>query len=114
MSVEVKTRNNKRFSTFIKNMDHYGYPVTLTYKNDTEYKSILGGIVTLMFRIIVLTFVIFQMNDIIRKKRDIVWRTVHNNLVKDETPYNLTRDNFDIAWRFAGHTVDSNTLLNMD
>ena len=106
MSISVKSRKNRGFSTFIKNMDHYGYPITLTYRNDTEFKSILGGIVTLGFRIVVFTFVIFQMKDIIQKKRDVVWRTVHNNLVKDETPFNLTKENFDIAWRFAGHTID--------
>ena len=48
-------------------MDTYGYPITLTYKNETEFKTLLGGILTLVFRIIVILFIVFEAKDIITR-----------------------------------------------
>ena len=38
----------KGVTSFLKRMDFYGYKVQLHYKNDPEFKSTLGGALTLV------------------------------------------------------------------
>ena len=48
--VSVKSRG--KFMTTATNLlklcDSYGYPISLTFKGDTHYKSAFGGIMTLL------------------------------------------------------------------
>lgn len=45
---------------FIKRLDIFGAPINLTYKKRTTYKSLLGGIVTLLSRIILFAYFVYQ------------------------------------------------------
>ena len=58
--IAAKAKRTRNCSSFVKELDQYGYPITLTYKNDTEYKSVFGGIATLFFRILVFLYLGFQ------------------------------------------------------
>ena len=80
----------------------------MTYKNEAEYKSILGGILTILFRLAVLSYVIFQAKYLITRQATVVQRTIHNNLVMDNSTFALTNTNFDIAWRISG--INDNEL----
>jgi hypothetical protein len=44
----------------IKNFDSYGTPIYLTYKKQTAFRSFLGGIVTIIIRLAILAYLIFQ------------------------------------------------------
>ena len=81
MQIALKEKKKRSFKSFIKSVDQYGYPISLTYKNENEYKSILGGIVTLIFRFAVLLYVIFEIKDIIFKKAEVNYSTKRINIV---------------------------------
>ena len=81
MQIALKEKKKRSFKSFIKSVDQYGYPISLTYKNENEYKSILGGIVTLIFRFAVLLYVVFEIKDIIFKKAEVNYSTKRINIV---------------------------------
>ena len=64
-----------------------------------------GGVLTLIFRIVVTLYIGFQIKDIINKKNTIKTRTTHNNLAIDNQKWNLTSQDFDIAWRFSSREL---------
>ena len=43
----------------------YGHPINLTYKNDKTYKSILGGIFTIISITGILSFLAIELNNVI-------------------------------------------------
>jgi hypothetical protein len=55
---------------------------------------------TLLFRILIIVFAVFQIKDMVFKKNLVNMRTKYNNLIKDDTPFNITLNDFDIAWKF--------------
>jgi hypothetical protein len=59
MSESAASKQRKTLTEWVKGVDNYGHPITLTYKNESEFKSLLGGIATLIFRIAILAYVIF-------------------------------------------------------
>ncbi len=44
----AQTMQRKTFLSFIKQADIFGYPVSLTYRNEPKFKSELGGITTIL------------------------------------------------------------------
>ncbi len=53
-----KQRCLQKLKHYIKRVDAFGVPVSLTYKNDPYFKSITGGVVTIISRLLVLGFLI--------------------------------------------------------
>lgn len=52
----------------IRRFDSYGHPINLTYEGETTYKSILGGLFTLLTRIAILAFLISELISVAEKK----------------------------------------------
>ena len=56
MSQEFSENKNKardqsfggKFSRFIKTVDKFGHPITMTYDNNQTYKSVFGGAMTIL------------------------------------------------------------------
>ena len=46
----------KRVGNLLRRMDSYGYKVQLHYKNEPEYKSVLGGSLTLVTFLVILVY----------------------------------------------------------
>lgn len=46
----------KKIRRFLKSIDKYGVPVSLTYKNEPCINSVLGGISTIIARVIILSY----------------------------------------------------------
>jgi hypothetical protein len=53
---------------FLENFDTYGIPVNLTYQKDPEIKSSLGGLMTILSRLLILTFLGLQFKDVFNRK----------------------------------------------
>ena len=51
MEMKLKKRPRKQCFNIIRSLDIYGYPINLTYQNDTTFKSFLGGVSTIIYRI---------------------------------------------------------------
>ena len=44
----------------LKSIDVYGVPVSLTYKREPQIKSSVGGLATIIARILVLAYICYQ------------------------------------------------------
>jgi hypothetical protein len=49
----------KKLSKYVRSCDLYGYPITLTYKDDSVYKSKTGGLVSLVSVALILVFLCY-------------------------------------------------------
>lgn len=91
------TKQKNRLQNFIKKQDMYGVPINLTYKNDNTYKTIQGGIVTMISRMIIVAFLLLHVKDLARRKNEIKRKAVYKDLVNDQEPYIMNTSTFDIA-----------------
>lgn len=53
---------------FLEKMDTYGVPVTLTYQKHSNIKSSLGGLMTIVSRLLILLFLGLQVKDVFKRK----------------------------------------------
>ncbi len=61
----VKKTGCKRF---LLKLDTYGVPVTLTYKKNPEIRSSLGGLMTILSILLILTYLRMQFKNVINRK----------------------------------------------
>ena len=59
MEIRAKSRKRRGVKGLMKSIDTYGYPITLTYKSQSEYQSVFGGMLTILFRLLVLLYVMY-------------------------------------------------------
>lgn len=57
-----KSSCGKRTSNFFKSIDKYGIPVGLMYKSEPEIRSVVGGVATVLARVIILAFLCISAN----------------------------------------------------
>jgi hypothetical protein len=53
---------------FLRSIDKYGIPVGLTYKNEPEITSVVGGLATILARIIIIAYLGYQCKGVFDKK----------------------------------------------
>jgi len=53
---------------FLKRIDMYGIPVSLTYRKSPEIKTSLGGMLTIISRLLIVVFLGLQIKDVIKRK----------------------------------------------
>ena len=83
----------------MKNIDRYGIPVSLTYKKQPVISSVMGGLFTILARVIVVVYLGIQCKGVLDKNYTVQTSLLKRDLTKDFTIYNLTADNFDFAVR---------------
>eukprot|EP00347_Sterkiella_histriomuscorum_P017935 403347419 len=93
-----KFRLNQWLLRFIKSSDAFGHPITLSYKDSSTYKSIFGGVVTLLARISLLVYFLIQITSVFQRQVCyITASTTYENLGNSQRTVNLNKDNFDIG-----------------
>lgn len=50
----------QKFKRGVTKIDIYGAPISLTYNKETTFKSLLGGIITIIQRVAVFAYLLFQ------------------------------------------------------
>lgn len=95
----------KQAQEALKSLDIYGYPITLTYKNQSSYKTILGGILSLITGCLVIIFAGYELAKLIRRD---VNPTSYSEVIDTSTAgvYNITREQFDIAFYLPPNASD--------
>ena len=68
MEINNKPGLRSRLGAFVKKIDNYGTPVSLTYKQDPQIKSFLGGFFTIIGKLGVLIYLLFQCVKVINKQ----------------------------------------------
>ncbi len=97
-------------SAFLKFNDTIGYPISLTYKGAHSYKSTLGGIISILTKLVILTYFFFQLKIVYTRDRGVITcqhkkRDLSN--IKESPPVELNNDNFRIALRLEYHDWSS-------
>jgi hypothetical protein len=57
----------KRFRNFIKGIDSFGAPVSLTYKRESNIKSVFGGVISIVVRLAVIGYFIVQLQSVLNQ-----------------------------------------------
>ena len=84
------------FLSFIKQCDLFGKPISFKYNNDIEYKSIIGGINTIIFVMLSLIYIMYMSyRFILRKDINFIYST---KIVSEGAFLNLTEINFNLAF----------------
>ena len=68
---QTASSKRKTLSQWVKGFDNYGYPISLTYKNESEFKSLLGGIATIMFRFAIFMYIVFQIKGLAERNNNV-------------------------------------------
>ena len=53
----------------LRSYDQHGHPISLTYDNETEYKSPIGGIFTILSNGLVLAYFIYLLKTLIGREK---------------------------------------------
>ena len=98
MSKKQKLFKDKIYS-WIKGLDMFGIPVSLTYKADPFIRSFYGGSLTLLARIGILAYLLFKCVSVFNRESIIASSFYRRNLAVDDTEYEFTLDDIDYAVR---------------
>lgn len=75
--------NSNRCKNLIKSLDVYGVPVTLTYKGQPQIKSVVGGVATIVARLLVLAYFALQCVGVIDNKYTLQTSFIKRDLTVD-------------------------------
>ena len=86
----------KKFGKIIKKCDNFGTFVTFRINNEIEYKSVVGGITTILFLILSISYTIYVGIPFVTRKNI---EFIYSHKILETQPYiNLTRVNFNLAF----------------
>eukprot|EP00347_Sterkiella_histriomuscorum_P018817 403344057 len=86
------------FAGSLRSIDRFGYPVSLTYKNNQTFTSGFGGCMTILSFISLIIYFGFMLNDVIQRNRYTITETTYlRDLYSDTSEYKFSRYQFDYA-----------------
>ena len=101
MSKREKMKSNKGgFTKKCKDLDIFGFPVTLVHSGRPMFKTEVGSVFTILLGIILLTFVSMKLKNFVLQDQD----QKYNKFVADRNLYdptesvNLKQKNFEFAF----------------
>lgn len=94
-------------------MDIYGYPVSLTYKALSHYKTTIGGIATIIGRASVLSYFLIQLSYVASNLTTITNTTFFRDLSTDFTTYVLDNQTFDYAFLISSVSGNQTLIDNL-
>jgi hypothetical protein len=72
-------------SRFVKSLDLYGHPISLSFKGETTHKTLLGGVFTILANVLVLSFLIYQILSVVSNTPIINNSYLSRDLTNDPT-----------------------------
>ncbi len=86
----------------LRKIDRFGHPISLTYKNETTFKSSFGGTMTLLSILTLLAYFGVLLSQIIYSENySITNSRFIRNLYLDDTAYDFDTSNFDLAFHLS-------------
>lgn len=87
----------KKVQQFLKSFDLYGMPLNFSYRNKQKFKTPIGGVLTIMQRLLLISYVGYAAKDVLYRENNISNKSVYKDMASDKTQLLLTPDNFDIG-----------------
>ena len=107
----------KGFS-YVKDFDMYGKRIAFTYKGQEEYKTLLGGIITIIVTIVMILYAQIMFRVLIgRTDTNKSTNGLIRNLVSDSESLDLSTTDFSIAFTLDNDTLDiiaDQSYVNVD
>lgn len=94
---------------FLKNYDLFGHPITLTMKQGSTYKSVFGGVVSLIIEIVFLLLVLYSLIQLFSNKNLTISRD-EINLGKSFGSLSLPPKELNFALKFDQDSLNNWTL----
>ena len=54
-----------KVKSLIVKLDGFGHPIQLTYDNETSYKSLYGGIATMIYALAIIIYLFFEIKNVV-------------------------------------------------
>ena len=93
---------------WIRKLDMYGRPVTMTYKGKDKFRSILGGFTSMLILACILSFFLYKLRDLILRDQTSIKK---NTLVSISNTYSppssLSEKNITIAFMLSDYFGDA-------
>ena len=101
---------HKGFS-YVKDFDMYGKRIAFTYKGQEEYKTLLGGIITIIVTIVMILYAQIMFRVLIgRTDTNKSTNGLIRNLVSDSESLDLSTTDFSIAFTLDNNNPDNDTF----
>ena len=92
-----------RITKQIEGQDVFGHPVSLTYKGQQTYQSVLGGLVSLVGKLLIFVYFVIQVNTVLSHGNNSINSSIQQKDLSDiNDPTNvlrITNNNFTMALR---------------
>jgi hypothetical protein len=68
LSFKAKEKK-KNYWSFLKNLDIYAKPISMTYKGNEKFRSKFGGLISLMILLVIIFIFSYKMSEMIRRSK---------------------------------------------
>ena len=69
--MDIKSKRTKskakKITKYLRSLDAYGHQINLTYKNDSTFKTLFGGIITIATRAFIFFYFIMEFENVIQR-----------------------------------------------
>ncbi|CDW87111.1 UNKNOWN [Stylonychia lemnae] len=101
------------FGETLRALDRFGQPVTLTIDKHNQYKTKSGGVLTIVSLLIIIAYLIYNLNDVYNQKFQITSTSLLKELLRTKEIHNV-QNSFDIAAQVVYTGPDSYVADNID
>ena len=75
----------------VKSLDSFGKPLGFSYKDKETFTTIVGGVVTIISKLLLLAYICLGLKDVYLKKNNIINKTLYKDLAVDLNGVYLTQ-----------------------
>jgi len=86
-----------KVGNYIKTLDAFGVPVTLRFQNYGTYTTVIGGLLSVAYRVFVFIYVVVMANALFHNKATNSRDTISTDVVREPLNMHLNTDNFQMA-----------------
>ncbi|CAI2385440.1 unnamed protein product [Moneuplotes crassus] len=108
MAKSFLRRISSVFTDRIKGFDMYPKVITFTYKGEDEFKTLFGGIISVIIKVILVLYTYMMVRIMLgRKDTSKSVNTVVHDILNDNDPISLKGTNFSFAFKVESDTDSS-------
>ena len=100
----LKNKQTKKSWGFLKNLDIYAKPITMTYRGKDKFRSIFGGIISAIILMVIIFIFSYKMKEMVDRTKSQVKK---NTLIKASNSYSPPEDlmskNITIAFMLSNY-----------
>ncbi len=100
----------RKAASIIRNTDIFGHEVKITYKGDSQFKTLFGGIMSIICMALVLAYLAAEFNRVTDYTINIEQNTLYYDKVNGKTGYALAASENDLILEISSYIDNVNIL----